>query len=436
MRIRATGLLVFATVYVSGAYGSGFQIRENSAEGLGRAFAGSAATPGEAAVIYNNPAAMSLFGDRVVRLDLSAIDLSFDFDGEGADALGRPLTGGTGGDAGDLIWLPAAYFAMPLGQDWNVGVSLSAPFGLRTEYDEGWIGRYQALKSDLATVNLALSLSYDLTDNFALGGSANVQYADAELSRAIDFGAILAGTPGTDFAPQSADGTSTLSGDDYALGWTLGALWRFSEQVNVGLSYHSEIDHTLAGRAEFDVPAEAAAVFASLPGDLFTDTDGRADLTTPATATLSVHAALTERFDVMADLSRTFWDSFDELRIEFDNPAQDPVVEIQDWSDTWFASVGAEYSLNEQWTLRGGLAYDETPTNDVHRSPRIPGADRRWASAGVAWQPVPEWTLDLGYARLFTSDASISNASETGSTLNGEVEAETHIFGLSSAYRF
>lgn len=438
MQKRTTYLTILITLYAAGAHGSGFQIRENSAAGLGRAYAGSGAVPEDAAVIFNNPAAMTLLDDTVIQADLAAIDLSFDFTGGGTDTLGRPLTGNTGGDAGDLLPVPAAYFATRLGKNWRLGVSLTSPFGLRTEYDEGWVGRYHALTSELVTGDLGLSLSYDITDDFSIGGSAIVQYADAELSRAIDFGAILADNPaipaGT-FLPQSADGR-VATGDDYAPGWSVGALWRPVDGMNIGLSYRSEIDHNLTGNADFEVPTEAATVFASLPGDLFTDTGGRADLTTPAVATLSLHTRLTERVDLMADLSRTFWSSFDELVIRFDNPAQDPVVEPQKWSDTWFASVGSEFRINSSWTLRGGIGYDETPTNDTYRSPRIPDADRRWLSVGATWYPAARWDVDFGYARLLTDDAEISNTIETGSTLDGRVDADTNLFAVSAAYRF
>lgn len=438
-RNHSRNLIAIAVLYTTGALGSGFEIRENSAEGLGRAFSGSGATPGEAALIYNNPAAMTLLDEPMAQVNLSAIDLSFDFQGQGSDAFGNPLSGDNGGDAGSLEAVPAAYFSTPLGDDWTAGVSLTAPFGLRTEYDEGWVGRYQSLRSELRTVNLALSVSHDVTDRFAVGASAILQHADATLSRAIDFGAILAQNPNVPdgaFVPQSADGKATLKGDDYAAGWSLGLLWRAGDRTNIGLSYRSEINHELSGDARFEVPAEVGAVFEQLPGNLFTDTGGRADLDTPAVATLSLHTELTDRFDLTADLSRTFWHAFDELRIRFDNPAQEPTVELQNWDDTWFASVGGEYRVNDRWQLRAGLGYDETPTNDTDRSPRVPDADRRWLSIGASWVPTQNWQFDAGYARLFTNETDIGNVAETGSTLQGTVDAETNLLSASATYRF
>lgn len=435
--LRRLPLALVLALAAGSVHAAGFQIKENSATGLGRAFAGSASAPGDAAVIANNPAAMSLLEGYVVQADLSLIDLSIESDLSGTDAIGQPLGGGDGGDAGDLSPVPAAYFGAPIGDRMRVGVSLTAPFGLKTEYDDAWVGRYHALTSDLRTIDLALALSYEITDTFSLGGSVIYQYAEAELSNAVDFGAILAAQGlAPAFLPQSADGRATIEGDDYAWGWTLGALWRVTDDFNLGFNYRSEIDHELSGTADFDLPENVAAVFGQLPGNLFSDTGGRADLSTPAVATLSGYWQATDRWSLMADVSRTYWDSFEDITVRFDNPAQPVTVDPQLWRNTWFASVGTEFRLDDRWTLRAGIAYDQTPTQLGHRSPRVPDTDRRWLSIGASFEPTDAWLLSAGYTRLFTNEPGIAIESATGSTLEGSSKATTNLFAVSAAYRF
>jgi long-chain fatty acid transport protein len=437
-RSLACALGIVGALVARSVLASGFQIKENSAQALGRAFAGSGAAPGDLTVVANNPAAMSLLDGTAVQADLSLIDLSIDFDGAGRDALGRPLTGGDGGDGGDLNAVPAAYFSTPFGDGWRFGASLTAPFGLKTEYDAGWVGRYQALKSELKTIDLGLALSYDLTDRFSLGGSLIYHYADAELSQAVDFGAVLATNPalplGT-FLPQSADGKSTLTGDNTAWGWSLGALWRISDGTDLGLTYRSRIEHTLEGDIDYEVPANVADVFALGGVTRFDDTGGRADLDTPAVTTLSLYHAATERLALMADVALTEWSAFEEIRVRSDNGAPDS-VDAQNWRDTWFASVGADYRLNDTLTLRGGLGYDQTPTRDEHRSPRIPDTERRWLSLGLTWRTGANTALNFGYTHLFTDEAEIGNRSSTGSTLNGFVDSGTDLYAASLSYTF
>jgi long-chain fatty acid transport protein len=420
------------------AQASGFQIRENSAQALGRAFAGTAAAPGDLAVVANNPAAMTLLQGRAAQLDVSWIDLSLDFDGAGADALGQPLRGGDGGDAGGLHAVPAAYLFAPFGERWRIGVSLGAPFGLETDYDADWVGRYEAIHSELRVVDVGVALAWQVSDRLALGASLIHQSVEAELSQAVDFGALLGASPLLPpglFTPQSADGRSTLEGDDRGFGATFGALWRLSSGTRVGLAYRTEIAHTLRGDVDYDVPANVAPLLAAAGVTRFDDTRGRVELTTPAVATVSLHHTASDRLALLADVSYTHWSEFDEIRLRSANGAPDTVDE-QGWSDTWFGSLGAEYRVNETLLVRGGIGYDQSPTELEHRSPRVPDRARRWLSLGMSWQASASAVVHVGYARLFARPPSVSTVSVSGSTLAGEIDNRTHLFALSLSYAF
>src|SRR5439155_3841235 len=93
--------------------------------------------------------------------------------------------GGNGGNAGDLSAVPNVYFAMDVAPSWKVGVGVSVPFGLKTEYDPTWVGRFQAIKSDIKTLNVNPSVSYKLDDKTSFGFGLNYQSIDAEFSKAI-----------------------------------------------------------------------------------------------------------------------------------------------------------------------------------------------------------------------------------------------------------
>ena len=143
------------------AHAAAFQIKEKSAKAQGRAFAGSISAAGDAAVIADNPAAMRLLGGRLLQADLTAVDYAIKFDGAGNDALGRPLAGGNGGDAGRLAAVPAMYFHTPVGERMHVGLSVTAPFGFETEYDRNWAGRYHGIHTKIQAVDLGAAFAYD-----------------------------------------------------------------------------------------------------------------------------------------------------------------------------------------------------------------------------------------------------------------------------------
>src|SRR6267378_6730426 len=164
--IRKTALsLAVAGAFAGGvsqAHASAFALIEQSASGLGSSFAGAAATAEDASTIFYNPAGMSLLpGGMQVSAGLALINLSAQFSDSGSTpgAGPRPL-GNNGGDAGGLSAVPNVYFAMDVAPNWKAGVGLSVPFGLKTEYNADWVGRFQAIKSDISTFNLNPSASY------------------------------------------------------------------------------------------------------------------------------------------------------------------------------------------------------------------------------------------------------------------------------------
>jgi long-chain fatty acid transport protein len=216
----------------------------------------------------------------------------------------------------------------------------------------------------------------------------------------------------------------------------VGAYWRASPDTDVGLTFKSAIDQTLEGDADFTVPGNVAAVLAETGNAAFQDTGMSAELDTPWVATLGVSHRIGDRFMVAADASRTGWSRFSRILVEYDNAAQPDTLLPQEWRDTWFLSVGGDWKVGEHWTVRGGTAWDETPTVDEFRSPRVPDSDRTWLALGASYTPSDHWRLDLGYAHLFTDGSPVDRVATTGSTLAGEFDFSADVLGTSIHVRF
>lgn len=95
-----------------------------------------------------------------------------------------------------------------------------------------------------------------------------------------------------------------------------------------------------------------------------------------------------------------------------------------------------DYRLPDRWMLRGGVAYDRTPTRVGFRTPRVRDTNRRWVSLGAGFAPFENWLLSARCSRIFSNDPEISLVSATGSTLQGNTDAGTNLFTVSAAYRF
>lgn len=440
LQASALALGILGALALAPAHASGFQLKENSVKGLGAAFAGSGVNEGDASVVVNNPASMTRFEGTTVQADLSVIDLSYEFQGTGHDVLGRPLTGGNGGNAGDVTPIPAFSVIHKLDNGVALGAMVSVPFGLKTEYDPDWQGRYFADTSDVQVVNLTLSAAVDVTDRVSVGIGAVYSKADVTLSKAVDFGTLLFANPATrplPFAvPQARDGHAKVEGDDTGFGWLAGITVRPTDAFTFGVSYQSEIDYDLRGTVEWQVPGDVRTVFNSNPmtAQLFQNGGAGAKLTTPSTLAVVARYEFTDRFAMMANWTETGWSSLREVRVDFDRPDPDS-VEPFEWEDSQFMSLGAEYRLNDAWMLRGGIGYDETPTSIEHRTPRLPDDDRRWYSIGATWKVSDAMDVDFAFAHLKPKDPKIDYTSG-GSTITGPFDGDANLFGVSAQYRF
>lgn len=374
------------------AHAAGFALVEQNVSGLGNAYAGQAAAATDASTIFFNPAGMTYLPDRQVVVAGHLIRPQAEFSGTVRPDIG----GGNGGDAGDLALVPNAYLAYRLTPDVYLGVGLNAPFGLKTEYDPDWKGRTQAIKSEVKMVNLNPSIAWKAGESLSLGAGVSIQYAEATLTSSA-----------------GGAGVATVQGDDYGWGFNLGALWQASEATRIGLAYRSEVEQTLAGDVGFSTAA-------ALNGPV------TADVTLPDSASLSLFHKLDSRWDLLADITWTGWSDFKELRIVRTNGVVLGTPTEENWSDSYRYSLGANYHLNDKLTLRGGVAFDETPVSDAFRTTRIPDEDRTWIAFGAQYRLSRKSAIDVGYAHLFIRDAAIDKA-ENGVTLAGSYEASVDI---------
>jgi long-chain fatty acid transport protein len=437
VRISALALGIAGALAVGNAKAEAFHLKENSVKAEGRAMAGAASAKGDTSVVVNNPAVMSTFTQTTAQVDATLIDLSFKFNGGGRDGLGNPLTGDNGGDAGGLNPVPAMSIVAPLHggfEGLTVGAMVSAPFGLKTEYDNGWVGRYHALTSDVKVVDLTLAASVNLSDTFSVGAGLIIERADVTLSNAIDFGtgicklAAIFCAPGSAYGPQMNDGAAKIEGHDTNLGWIVGA------------SHRSEVDHEISGTADFTVPANVAPLLAiGAPGQ-YLDGKGGAKLTLPSIDTVSVTWQATDKLALMSEYQRTDWHSLQEIRITFGNPQQPDTAETYAWEDSNFYSLGGEYKFNDAFTFRAGLGRDESPVSRPYRTPRLPDTDRNFYSAGLTWAPGEHWEISGSYTRVALIHKPeveiVSVDSGQGALLEGKFSGGADLYGISAQYKF
>lgn len=449
---------VSLAIFSSTAAASGFGITEQSVTGLGAAFSTGSSAANDGSTVYFNPAGMSFLKNRTaVTFGANVIDPNAKFNNKGstnATALGGvslDVNNEEGGDAGPVAVVPNFYYTRAINDKWTAGVGVNAPFGLVTEYDEGWVGRYYALRSDLKTININPSIAYKANNNLSFGFGINIQYIDASLSNAIDFGGICAATQtaGTCAAlrlsPQADDGEIEVSGDDWSYGFNLGLLWQASPATRIGLAYRSKIKHRLEGDADFVTPDNPATgnATAIAAGAGLVNGDVKANVNLPDSFSVGLHHQVNSKFTINADITWTNWSELQELRFDFDNPLAADGVTTLEWEDSNRYSLGLTYQQNKHWAWRAGIAFDESATpNSALISPRVPDADRTWLTVGFTYKPSHKMNVDFGFAHLFVEDANVNKVAATGSenflrgNLVGEYDIDVNILSAQARWSF
>jgi long-chain fatty acid transport protein len=417
------------------AFSAGFALQENSGSGLGNAYAGGAAAAEDASTVWSNAAGMARLGSAQVVGALNLIQPSLKFSNSASQAALQQPLGGEGGDAGSLNVVPNLYLSYPIDPRWTLGIGINAPFGLVSEYDSGWIGRFQGIKSDIKTYNVNPAVSWKATDSVALGAGVNWQRIEATFTSKANYSAgLLAAAAAAGIAPGSpqfnaiAAATPGLesgvevTGSDNAWGWNLGILVDIDKANRIGAQYRSAMKYTVSGDVKFSnpaVPPPFAALAAAVNGRL-SNSGVTSQIKLPEIVNVSYFGNISPQWDVMADLQYTGWGSIKELtfvRTDGNQSGQQLQSTTENFKDAWRFAVGANYRYSEQWLFRGGLAYDQTPVQDAYRTPRLPDSDRTWLALGGQYKINRTLWLDFGAAYIWVRSGSIN---DIGSSAGGQ----------------
>lgn len=385
--------------FSSAASASGFQLLEQNASGIGNAYAGSAAVAENASTIFYNPAGMTPLEGLNVTGGVAGIRPSYKFS-NGASS----QSGTNGGDAGSWAAVPNGYASWGLTKDLYVGLGISAPFGLKTEYTQGWVGQRQSIRFDIKTVNINPSIAYRVNDKISLGFGVNWQRIEAEYLRATAAGSLV-----------------KLNLDDSTWGWNAGALFTLSPSTKVGVSYRSAIKHNTTG--SFSGASTDAA---------------KADLELSDTFILSVTQKLSDKWEMLGDLSRTGWSSIPRVDIMNATTGSSTPAQVldTDFRNTWRVALGANYQYAPALKLKFGVAYDQTPVKRPEtRLVSLPDNSRVWLSMGAQYRFSKASTLDLGAAYLYLRDPAVNNTSN-GVLVNGTYSGSVWILGAQYSHAF
>jgi long-chain fatty acid transport protein len=402
-------------------FASGFALNEQSISGMGTGFAGRSSSADDASTVFGNPAGMSRIKRQEVTGGIAAIDASSDIkDAQGAHP------GTNKGDMVPFTAVPMGYYVKPIDDHWAFGLGVYAPFGLITDYENGFQGAGFGSKSEVKVVTFQPTVSYAFNDKVSIGFGPTINRIGGTLESDV---------------PLFGDTHVKIKGDDVALGYNFGVLVQATDTTRVGLTYHSKVKYKIEGHTDISAGANSPSAF--LKSNRY---DASLKIETPESVDFSVTQQLTDAWTLYAGSTWTRWSRLKDITVDNDGVtaaqggALSPVLfgtitEEQNWHDTWAYAIGTSYQLNKQWVLRTGLSFDQSPTNNTDRSPRIPTGDRTIFSLGAGYNVTDDLTIDVAYSYL-KEEAVKVNHSNLVDSYSAKYENSANGFGVGATYRF
>ena len=368
----------------------------------------------------------------------------------------------TGGTYAKNAVIPHGYLSHQINDQLTFGLGLFVPYGSKISYDDNFVGRYYGSGVDFKSLNINPSLGFKLNERHRFGVGLSAQYLDIGLNQSQNLPAVAYGTCLAGGGPPNicqgvasayanvADAKVNISGTNWGFGFNLGYMFTPNEGTHIGLAYRSFINQTLHGTAQFTIPS-------NLPGGATSPinagiqtalANGNASnpLTTPESVTLDVYHELNTRWAIMADMTWTRNDRLQNIVINMPT-AQIPnrqVTQTTAWQNSWRTSIGTSFKVNEQWTMRSGYMYDQSPVADPKYALTVlPDASRQMASFGTSYQIDPRNTFDLAYSYIKLKPASINrtdddynNNNGSPGTLTGSYHTHVNLFGIGYSHKF
>ncbi|WP_249963589.1 porin [Histophilus somni] len=429
--------LALSTTYANAA---AFQLAEVSSSGLGRAYAGEAAIADNAAVVATNPALMSLFNTKQFSVGgvyvQSKINMTGDVD---VQLMGREVAKGnaTKKNVVPAALVPNMYFVAPINDKFAIGAGMNVNFGLKSEYEPSYDAGVFGGTTELTSINLNLSGSYRLAKGLSVGAGLNAIYAKAKIER---HAGILPRALAVTQQPVAANrsslqpNTSIIQLQDnnaWGFGWNIGAVYEFNQGNRIGIAYHSKVD--------IDFKDNDALSFKD---NQFKKGKGGLTLHLPDYLEISGFHQLTEKFSMHYSYKYIKWSRLQSLHAVYDDGTE-AFHKDEKFNDSSRVALGATYHVNDKFTLRAGIAYDESAANE-HPSASIPDTDRTWYSLGATYNFTPNLSVDFGFAHLRgkklqfkeTHPVEIRKMKVGEINANYQSTASANLYGLNLNYRF
>lgn len=435
MTMKAAAAAVMAVCAASAAHAAGFMLTEQSAGALGRAYAGVGVDGTDISGVYYNPATMTLHPGTQIQAGFVAVGLDLAFEGVDNQTGTNRIT--ENGQYNTQA-IPHGYISHQLNDSMWVGLAMTVPFGMGTEYDDNWDWGNRGISAEVLTFDFNPNVAWKVSDKLSLGAGMSIQYAAADLKMRDDVPNLQGGSLGTV--------NGEVDADSWAWGFNVGLMWSPLDNLRFGLSYRSKINHNADGDFTISNPNnEILGGILQSQGLLNSARSASATISTPAWLMATAAWDVNELLSLYATFRWTDWSSFDTLDIKSSalDATHNGVKTVENhWQDTYLVSVGADLRFTNWWTFRAGIGYETSAVDDPkYRTAIIPDADRLWLALGSSFKATENMQIDvsaawlhgIGERNLWSTDGSDGKTPEE---IGKFEDLDAYLFGVQLVYKF
>lgn len=258
--------------------------------------------------------------------------------------------------------LPYGRIAKRLSDQWVFGLDVSEPFISNVEYANNSILRYSITATKAYSTDIAPNLAYQFKgklSNLSLGGGIDILRFSADLTQLLP--SLPSRRPPRLFGKGPDIFVSNIA-SGWSYGFHLGAIYHLFKGTFLSLSYFSAFNPKLSG-------VSSASGFP-------TSYNAFTTIHLPSTTNLGIKQYLSEKWTLSAVVRYIHWRCLQQIALQNTAGPKSTLLLNFNYRNTWRVDVVTRYNVMPQVYLGGFLGYDETPTNNVDRTPGLPELNR------------------------------------------------------------
>lgn len=401
---------MLAFVLFGTAFAGGYRV---SLQGVRQASMGltSVIHAKDASVAFFNPAGLA-FIDSKVSVALGGFGIMSKAEWQNASTL---ESAETDNPLGTPLYFAASYKPV---DDLAIGVSVTTPFGNTVKWPDDWAGKANITEISLASFYIQPTVAYKFNDWFSAGAGFIYARGTVNLKRSMS---VAGNDIGLELDETDAHGT----------GFNIGAYFRPSEKVNIGLAYRSKVDM----KAE-----EGDVIWSNVPTGLstsmpFTSNVFDAVLPLPSEFLAGFSYQVSPKLMLATEVSVHGWSKYKALKIDLSEEGSDEIYEskaTKNFIDRAVWKVGGEYQATDLLALRLGYYFDEFVSPSEHWSPETPDVTRHAINGGIGLT-FGGFNVDAFGQYNLGRERHVHNI-ESG--FEGDVNVSVVVFGLGLSYNF